>query len=223
MTDYYTRGLSGERLRHCYDIAPPPIRRYLTGEIDFIRSRLRKSDRLLELGCGYGRILQPLMNSLAEAVGVDVAVESLRLGRSWALSQGRCHFIAMDALGLGFADDLFDVTICMQNGICAFNVDQRALLVEALRVTRPGGTLIVSTYTDSIWPDRLAWFEAQSKAGLIGPLDYSACHDGTIVCTDGFRSGRLTANDIEALCDGLNLSYRLHEISGAALVCVITG
>ena len=52
MTDYYTAQLSAERLKRCYDIAPPRIVRYLEAELDFVAGRIRPFDTVLELGCG---------------------------------------------------------------------------------------------------------------------------------------------------------------------------
>ena len=52
MSDYYSRQLSGERLRLCYEIAPPRVRRYLEAEIEFLRGLLEPRLRVLEPGCG---------------------------------------------------------------------------------------------------------------------------------------------------------------------------
>ena len=52
----------------------------------------------------------------------------------------------MDAAALGFRDRVFDVVVCIQNGISAFKVDRRALIAEAIRVTRPGGSVLFSSY-----------------------------------------------------------------------------
>jgi len=98
----------------------------------------------------------------------------------------RCEFLCADAAELCFRDDVFDVIVCIQNGICAFGVDHRLLLKEALRVTRNGGTLLFSTYSDKFWEHRLKWFEAQSAEGLLGKIDYSLTGDGEIVCKDPF-------------------------------------
>ena len=74
-------------------------------------------------------------------------------------------------------------------GSPVFHVDRRALVGEVVRVLRPGGIALFSTYSDRFWENRLHWFERQSAAGLIGEIDRMATHDGVIVCKDGFRAG----------------------------------
>ena len=71
----------------------------------------------------------------------------------------------MDASRLAFVDGSFDLVACVQNGICAYAVDQRALIRESLRVLRPGGKALFSSYAESFWEPRLAWFERQAAAG----------------------------------------------------------
>jgi 2-polyprenyl-6-hydroxyphenyl methylase/3-demethylubiquinone-9 3-methyltransferase len=127
----------------------------------------------------------------------------------------------MDAVALGFDDDLFDAVACVQNGICAFGVDPETLMREALRVTRAGGMVLLSSYSDRFWPHRFAWFEAQAAAGLIGPVDRTASRDGVIVCDDGFRAGRLSPGDMRALCLRLGVEGAIEEVDGASVFCEI--
>ena len=58
MPGYYAEKLSADRLRLCYEIASPRIKRYLTAELDFVLDKLKSTHVVLELGCGYGRVLQ---------------------------------------------------------------------------------------------------------------------------------------------------------------------
>jgi len=64
--DYYSKKLSAERLKMCYEIAPPRIRQYLKAEVDFILNKIKPGDIVLELGCGYGRII-PCLASRARS------------------------------------------------------------------------------------------------------------------------------------------------------------
>jgi 2-polyprenyl-6-hydroxyphenyl methylase/3-demethylubiquinone-9 3-methyltransferase len=128
----------------------------------------------------------------------------------------------MDALDLQFPDCSFDAVVCLQNGICAFAVDPVSLLEEALRVTREGGIVLFSSYSDRFWSDRLAWFEAQAAEGLVGAIDRAASGDGVVVCKDGLRAGRLTPDDFRALCSRIGMRPRIAEVDGSSIFCKIT-
>lgn len=221
MTGYYAKKLSGSDLEGCYSLAPARIRRYLEAEILHVIERLRPTDSVLELGCGYGRIAMRLAPVARRVVGIDTAAASLGLARRTSTRSTPCEFLEMDALDLRFPDDSFDVVLCLQNGVCAFGVDQEALLREALRVTRCGGVVMLSSYTDAIWPERLAWFEAQAAEGLLGAVDREASGDGTIVCVDGFRAGRMTADAFRTLCCRIGVTPVITEVDGSSLFCEI--
>ena len=221
MTSYYAEKLSGRRLQRCYEIASPRVRQYLEAEIQHVLNRLKSTDFVLELGCGYGRATLRIAQVARLVVGIDTSEESLAMAQEAARVDPRCEFLQMDAVELRFPDGEFDAVVCIQNGICAFGVDQEALLREALRVVRPSGLLQFSTYSDRFWPDRLAWFESQAAEGLLGPIDHSATGDGMIVCMDGFCSGRLTPGDLQALCSRLGVEPEISEVDGSSVVCEI--
>lgn len=222
MSRYYAEKLSGERLQRCYEVAPARVRQYLEAEIVHVLGRLTRTGAVLELGCGYGRIARRLAELATRVVGVDTAPESLELARRLWRSTGRCEFLLMDAIDLRFPDNSFDAVVCLQNGICAFRVDQVRLLEEALRVTREGGIVLLSSYSDKFWPHRLAWFEAQAAEGLVGRIDRSASQDGVIVCEDGFRSGRLTPDEFRSLCSTVGVNAQVCEVDGSSVFCEVT-
>ena len=221
MTDYYAKRLAGRRLQRCYELASDRVRRYLDSEIGHVCSFIEPHHAVLELGCGYGRVALRLAEHAKAVTGIDVATESLELAAELGESFDNLTFEYMDALDMTFPDGAFDIVVCIQNGICAFGVDQAALLHESLRVTRPGGLLMLSSYSDTFWPHRLAWFEAQSREGLLGPIDYDATGDGVIVCTDGFRSGRLTPEQFESLCATVGVTSTIREIDHSSVFCKI--
>jgi ubiquinone/menaquinone biosynthesis C-methylase UbiE len=216
---YYAEKLSGERLQRCYQIAPRRVRQYLEAEIIHALGCLRPTDEVLELGCGYGRIARRLARVAKCVVGVDTARESLELARRLSQAGDRCEFLWMDAVDLRFSDGSFDAVLCLQNGICAFGVDQLRLLEEALRVTRDGGIALFSSYSDKFWSDRLAWFEAQAAEGLVGRIDRAASKHGVIVCEDGFRAGRLSPDGFRALCSKIGVGANVFEVDGSSIFC----
>jgi 2-polyprenyl-6-hydroxyphenyl methylase/3-demethylubiquinone-9 3-methyltransferase len=217
--DYYSEHLSGARLREVYEIAPPRARQYLEAEIRFVLERLSPACEVLELGCGYGRVALELARVARRVVGIDVSAESLALAARLALPGVHCEFLRMDAVDLRFAEASFDVVVCVQNGICAFGVDRLALVREAMRVTRPGGRVLLSSYAEAFWPHRLEWFEAQASRGLVGEIDRDRTGDGVIVCKDGFRAGTMTPAEFRDLCALLGSNPVITEVDGSSIFC----
>ena len=221
MGGYYVEKLSGERLRRCYEIASPRVIQYLEAEIQFVLERLESTDKVLELGCGYGRVAFRLAEVANHVVGIDNAAESLELAHQLSSDDSRCEFLEMDALELTFGDHEFDKVVCIQNGVSSFGVDQESLLRQALRVTRPGGCIYFSSYSERFWKDRLSWFEAQSDAGLLGEIDYDETGNNMIVCKDGFRTGIVTPDGFRTLCGKFGLDPEITEVDESSVFCEI--
>lgn len=216
---YYSQKLSGEKLKLCYSIAPPRVKQYLEAEIDFVLSKIKPTDRVLELGCGYGRVLISLAERAALAVGIDTSYGSLRLHGELCQNVQRCSVFAMNAGRLGFKDGQFDKVVCVQNGISVFQLEHEELIAEALRVTRPGGSVLLSSYAEGFWEDRLGWFRDQAKQGLIGEIDEEATGGGVIICEDGFKSTTVSAQNFRALASKFGLVPIVTEVDGSSLFC----
>jgi len=123
----------------------------------------------------------------------------LMLGKELCSDFSNCCFIQMNAAKFAFPNHSFDKVLCIQNGISAFHVNQKELILECVRITKPGGAVFFSSYSDKIWNDRLEWFKMQSNAGLLGEIDYSKTGNGIIVCKDGFTATTMDAEHFNKL------------------------
>ncbi len=222
MSDYYNDKLSAERLVRVYEIAPPRVRRYLEMEVQHIAERISPGDIVLELGCGYGRILPRLARKANSVIGIDTSHASLKLGRDKLKAISNCHLLNMDAIRLAFADKVFDAVICIQNGISAFHVNPRDLIRESLRVTRSGGIMLFSSYSNKFWDARLEWFRLQSETGLLGEIDPKKTGNGVIVCRDGFTATTAGAEEFSSFVEGIDVDIRIVEVDESSLFCEIT-
>jgi 2-polyprenyl-6-hydroxyphenyl methylase/3-demethylubiquinone-9 3-methyltransferase len=218
---YYSDHLAAERLRKCYEIAPPRVQQYLDSEIRHVAGKIRPTDTVLELGCGYGRVLEKLAEQGGTLVGIDTSASSLRLAEELLRPFPHCWLAQMDAIALGFRDGVFDVVLCIQNGISAFHIDQPTLIAESLRVTRPGGRVLFSSYSQRFWNERLEWFRLQSEHGLLGQIDWDATADGVIVCQDGFKATTVSPDEFLHLASRLNVRARIEEVDQSSLFCEI--
>ena len=220
-TGYYSEKLAAEKLRTVYAIATPRIRQYLDAEIHFVRERIRPDDRVLELGCGYGRVLTKLRRTATQVFGIDTSLASLRHA-SQVAGATDMHLCLMNAVQTAFKSNCFDMTVCIQNGISAFRVNQRSLLMEAMRITRPGGSVLFSSYAENFWPHRLDWFRAQAEYGLLGEIDEAATGNGVIVCKDGFRATTIGPDDFRSLVQEVGTTASITTVDDSSVFCDIT-
>ena len=220
-TSYYCDRLSAERLKRCYEIAPPRVRQYLRAETEFVLEHVRPGDIVLDLGCGYGRTMRAFGRKAGFVVGADVSRSSLLLGQSYLTRSRNCLLLKMDAANLAFLDETFDLVVCIQNGISAFHRDPLRLFQQCVRVVKPKGIVFFSTYSGKFWDHRLAWFRRQAAEGLLGEIDEERTGGGVIVCRDGFRAGTFTEDQFRQLASTLPVSVEITEVDQSSLFCVL--
>jgi demethylmenaquinone methyltransferase/2-methoxy-6-polyprenyl-1,4-benzoquinol methylase len=124
----------------------------------------RPGERVLDLAAGTGTSSRTFTTSGAYCVACDFSLGMLQVGARKAASRpqpdrpaaGPVRFAAGDALALPFRDRAFDaVTISFGLRNVA---DPDAALAEMLRVTRPGGRLVICEF-GHLAADRLdAWY-----------------------------------------------------------------
>ncbi|MGQ0465382.1 MAG: demethylmenaquinone methyltransferase [Sporichthyaceae bacterium] len=120
----------------------------------------KAGERVLDLAAGTGTSALPFVDAGAVTVCCDFSLGMLREGKRKRPSM---NFVAGDALALPFADASFDaVTISFGLRNVA---DPDAALAELLRVTKPGGRLVVCEFSHpTLRPFRTVYTEYLMKA-----------------------------------------------------------
>lgn len=221
MHKYYEDTLSAERLRKCYDIAPPRIKQYLQAELEHVLKLINPGDIVLDLGCGYGRIMPALCKKARLVIGIDTSLKSLDMAKRMLTGFTNCQLFEMNAVKLSFPDKFFNKVVCIQNGISAFHVDQQALIKESVRVTKKGGIVMFSTYSEKFREPRLQWFQLQAQAGLIGEIDCDKTRHSMIVCKDGFTATTVSREQFHKLTADLDAKIKIVEVDKSSLFCEI--
>src|SRR5204863_490793 len=107
-------------------------------EVEIARS-FAEGKRILEAGCGTGRILSRLAGVAAEAVGADLSRGMLQGSRRRGL-----EVVESDLGALPFRDGAFDLVYSFK--VLAHVPHLEEALREMARVVRPGGTLLLEFY-----------------------------------------------------------------------------
>jgi ubiquinone/menaquinone biosynthesis C-methylase UbiE len=219
--EYYSKKLSANKLKRCYDVASQRIQQYLSEEISFVLQFVKPEMKVLELGCGYGRVLELLADHAKTVVGIDTSQESLDLANRYLGTKSNFELHNMNAEKLDFKNESFDLVIGIQNSISAFKVDPKKLIEESLRVTKKGGYILCSSYSENIWDARLEWFQRQSDEGLLGEIDYEKTGNGLIICKDGFKASTYSKEDFVDLMCKLQLKADIVEVDFSSIFCII--
>jgi ubiquinone/menaquinone biosynthesis C-methylase UbiE len=107
--------------------------------------------RLLDLGCGTGRLLIPFAQRGFAAVGVDLSDEMLHVAAEKARQAGvavsllRANLVELDAL----RSETFDYAACLFStlGMIEGREHRQTALSHFFRVLKPGGRLLLHVHT----------------------------------------------------------------------------
>ncbi|MBI4709280.1 MAG: methyltransferase domain-containing protein [Candidatus Portnoybacteria bacterium] len=110
-------------------------------------------DKVLDLGCGNGRLLELFKGKAIEYTGLDNSEKLTEIARAKYPVQ---EFLVFDGLEIPFPDNHFDKIFCIA---VLHHIPSRHLrqefLKEAKRVLKPGGKLILSTWY--LWQKDTYW------------------------------------------------------------------
>lgn len=109
--------------------------------VESLASDVAAGSRILDAGCGGGRVVLETVSDRFETVGLDVSAAQLDVAR------GRVQAAALargDIAQLPFADDSFDAVCSLHAIIHVPREYHERVFSEFARVTRPGGALLVA-------------------------------------------------------------------------------
>lgn len=121
-------------------------REQLTPDILFFKKYLKNGEKVLDLGCGSGR-LSRIFNQNIKYIGTDVAKEFIRIAKE---KYPKKSFIKTDYFLQPFNDNYFDKIFCLSVIHHIPSVTYRLkFLREIKRLLKPKGKLILTAW--SVW------------------------------------------------------------------------
>lgn len=108
---------------------------------------VRPGSRVLDLAAGTGTSSEPYADAGVSVVACDFSLGMLKVGKR---RRPDIDFVAGDATNLPFEDNSFDATT-ISFGLRNVNEPKKAL-AEMLRVTKPGGKLVIAEFSSPVVP-----------------------------------------------------------------------
>ncbi|MGD2150231.1 MAG: class I SAM-dependent methyltransferase [Desulfobacterales bacterium] len=107
----------------------------------FFKGRNMSDWRVLEYGCGVGRLMEPLSRRFGKIHGIDISDEMVKLGRQ-RLKGSQFSFHVLKNGDLPFSDGSFDLVYSMHVFQHMPKSSFRRLMPEIARVLKPGGLFL---------------------------------------------------------------------------------
>ena len=188
-------------------VTNPPrlIQEFLDKEIEFISIHLKQNKTILEVGCGYGRLLNTLADKADKVIGIDFSEPLLRRAKEYLKNKVNAELKLMDAQKMSFDDESFDYVLCLDATFGNMPNIEGRVLSEMKRLVRGKGEVIVSVFSEKAKDSQI---ENYQRIGLTGLKD-----DGNAVSSDeGFYSRRFTKEQLYDLFTSTGLSCEIMSL-----------
>src|SRR5262249_50603533 len=133
----------------------------LTVDREFAERHFDRPGRLIDLGCGTGRLLLPFARRGYWVLGVDLSAEMLKVVGEKAAAEGVVvHRLQANLVELeGLDDQSLDYAACLFSplGMVGGTVNRRRVLAHVYRLLRPGGKFVLHVHN--------RWFNFWDPAG----------------------------------------------------------
>jgi len=148
--------------------AMPPERHRAMIDALVRETNMHENSRVLEIGIGTGRIGISVAEHVRRLFGIDLSVEMMNKLRLKLVNTALNIDLAQaNALHLPFADETFDVVYAVH--VYHLVADWRNALLDARRVLKPGGKLVVSFHQrDENSPNQLLRNQMRAMANAYG-------------------------------------------------------
>ena len=104
-----------------------------------MKEYLRQGTPVLDVGCGNGKMLTPLVRAGFDVVGIDIC-------RSALLTLAEQKIVQSDARNLPFKDNVFGAAVCYDVLQHLLEGERQAAVREISRVLAPGGLLFIQVF-----------------------------------------------------------------------------
>lgn len=165
-------------------------------ERDYLVEKISPNSQVLDVGCGEGRNIKNILAKTKNVFGVDNDQVAVKDAAKNFENIPTVKVIQAEASKLPFKNDFFDAVTFLMILPNLANEKQSAL-AEAVRVLKPNGILILSTFAETAFNERMKIYK-QIKA----PIKKI---ERTTVIFDNVVSEQFSLDQLKALADEAGL------------------
>lgn len=192
--------------------ANPLIKDWLEKENLYLRKSIKKDAIVLDVGCGFGRSIKAIVNIAKKIIGIDNDKGLFEEIKENLSKFKNVEVFLEDARKMHFPDNMFDYTICMGNTFGDFGNDKLKVLKEMKRVTKKGGKIIISVYSENALEIRIKEYKR------IG-IKIKKIQDGIVYSENGLILEQFNKEKLKKIFDLIGLDVKIIKLNSISYLC----
>jgi ubiquinone/menaquinone biosynthesis C-methylase UbiE len=136
----------------------PGFRELIDAEYSYLLERIPANSVVLDIGCGEGRNIKTILQKTDTVFGLDSDEIAIKNANSNFSNNKTVKILKGSAAEIPFEDKTFDVIVffdILQN----LDIQKEEALKEASRVIKDGGIMLLCTYSESAFDERMRMYD----------------------------------------------------------------
>lgn len=190
---------------------------YFKKELDFIKNRVSKNHKVLEVGFGGGRVVKALAPLVKEFWGIDYSRLHMKECKDIKNVHKNVRLFLMDARKIKLTPNSFDTVLMTFSTLSDLGPYKLRVLKQMKRVVKAGGDILIGVYAENAAPYQLDFY---SKSGfdeivkITEDLVNVQNGDGVEIISERFSKDKLRYLFSEA-----GLDVDIHDLTDFTYMC----
>jgi len=190
--------------KHKFGTPPKILKIFFDGDIAFIKNQKGKSEKILEVGCGFGRLLPYLSLLSKRVIGIDFSPEQIKNSAKIIKKRSNIQTMLMRAEKMRFKNNSFDCSLCLNNSLGNMPEIEMQVVREMKRVTKKSGKIIMRVFANNKQVKQ-AQFNNYKRLGFTGIRNKGRA----VITNEGFYSRRFTKKDLVEIFSAADLNPKI--------------
>jgi 2-polyprenyl-6-hydroxyphenyl methylase/3-demethylubiquinone-9 3-methyltransferase len=154
---------------------PEGYKKAFDKEEEFLLENVPKDTIVLDVGCGFGRVMKLLAPQAKKIIGIDNDKKAIEDAKKYLKGFDNIEVFFEDAEKMHFEDKSFGVVLCVGATPVNFGETKKKIYSEIRRVLKNKGLFLTSVYNENALEDRLITYRNYYEG------DFKIKENGTVV------------------------------------------